>query len=98
MLICFWFGNGREVKNVSRMQHRVGEDLLFDVVHPLKEDCHQQRADLIVGDGTVSDAINEEADLLARELCAVALFSNDVLWSQTFCLPFRESIKQNRKR
>src|ERR1044072_1412801 len=76
------------------MQHRVGEQFLLGVVHTVEEDGHQQRADLVISDGSVRDALDEEGDLVAGELLAVALLADYVLRSQS--LPFWRAVTCHR--
>ena len=65
------------------MQHGLGKRLLLGVVHAVEIDGHQQCADLIVGNGPLRHAVDEEVDLFTGEMLAVAFLSNYVLRSQS---------------
>ena len=66
MFVSFWFGNVGEVENVSRVEHRFGEDLLLRLVHAIQVNGHEQRTNLIIRDATARDSVNEELDLFTR--------------------------------
>jgi hypothetical protein len=66
MFVSFRFGNVGEVENVSRVEHRFGEDLLLVLVHAIQVNGHQQRTNLVIGDAAARDAANEELDLFPR--------------------------------
>src|SRR6185295_14562773 len=82
MFVCFWFGNVREVENVSGVEHCFSQCLLLVFVHAIEIDGHEQRTDLIVGYLAAGDARDKELDLFTRQALSVSLFSDNVLRSQ----------------
>ena len=65
-LSTFTPGNVAQVDADARVHHRVGEPRGFLRRHAAQQDRHQQRRRLVVGQRAGGDAVDEEADLVAR--------------------------------
>ena len=68
----------RQVEPLAGVDHRLGPLGQLGRLHPLEQDRHAQRRRLLVGDRARRVALDEEADLLARQAAAVTLRAEHV--------------------
>ena len=71
-------GNVAEIDADARIDHRFGQPGGFFRGHAAKNNRHQERGGLVVGQCARGDPADEKADFGATERAAVSLFHNDV--------------------
>ena len=72
-------GQAGPVEDAARVPHGQRQCYGLALGHALEEDRHRQRRDLALGDAAVGQTLNEEVDLVGRQLVAVTLGADDLL-------------------